>query len=75
MYLPKERLAELLAERDAQHRMDYIPIEQITLPCYAPGGICTNPQMDCINCPKQFGDATTIITTTTLEGPMKGGEE
>ena len=21
-------------------------------PCYAPDGICTNPQMDCINCPK-----------------------
>lgn len=23
------------------------------LPCYAPNGICTNPQMDCINCPKR----------------------
>lgn len=22
-------------------------------PCYAPDGICTNPQMDCINCPKR----------------------
>lgn len=22
-------------------------------PCYAPNGICTNPQMDCINCPKR----------------------
>ena len=22
-------------------------------PCYAPNGTCTNPQMDCINCPKR----------------------
>lgn len=22
-------------------------------PCYSPDGICTNPQMDCINCPKR----------------------
>lgn len=25
-------------------------------PCYAPNGICTNPQMDCINCPKRGGE-------------------
>lgn len=28
-------------------------------PCYAPGGICTNPQMDCINCPRRPGDMVT----------------
>lgn len=75
MHLPKERLAELLAERDTHHRIDYIPTDRFTLPCYAPGGICTNPFKDCINCPKQFGDGTTTITTTTLEEWMKGGEE
>ena len=33
-------------------------------PCYAPGGVCTNPQMDCINCPKQSAchPATTNIS-------------
>lgn len=30
-------------------------------PCYTPNGICTNPQMDCINCPKRStcGSCTT----------------
>lgn len=60
MKLPKERLAELLAERNlpAYH----LPFSQ-TVPCYAPGGICTNPQRDCINCPKR-GTNIDVITTT-----------
>ena len=33
-------------------------------PCYAPGGVCTNPQMDCMNCPRQSAchPATTNIS-------------
>lgn len=27
-------------------------------PCYAPNGICTNPQMDCISCPKRSAGGT-----------------
>ena len=27
-------------------------------PCYAPEGICTNPQMDCINCPRKTTGGT-----------------
>lgn len=74
MFLPKERLAELLAERDERQHI-YVPLEHFTTtPCYAPDGVCTNPFKDCINCPKQFGDSTTILTTTTLEDFMKGGE-
>lgn len=40
-------------------------------PCYAPNGICTNPQMDCINCPKR-GDGGTWSTNTSIkaEGEM-----
>ena len=34
-------------------------------PCYAPNGICTNPQMDCINCPKR-GTGGTWSTSTNL---------
>ena len=34
-------------------------------PCYAPNGICTNPQMDCINCPKR-GDGGTWSTSTNI---------
>lgn len=35
-------------------------------PCYAPNGICTNPQMDCINCPKR-GTGGTWSTNTTIK--------
>lgn len=63
MKLPKDRLAELLAERNLP--VFHVPFSQ-TLPCCAPDGICTNPQRDCINCPKTYGpyDQSTIITTT-----------
>ena len=64
MKLPKERLAELLVERDLP--VTYVPFSQ-TLPCYAPDGICTNPQRDCINCPKTYGPYEQSITTTTTE--------
>lgn len=36
------------------------------LPCYAPNGICTNPQMDCINCPRR-GDGGTWSTNIVKE--------
>ena len=58
MRLPKERLAELLAERDELERIKtIIPYQpalggQYNPPCYAPDGICVNPQHDCINCPR-----------------------
>ena len=35
-------------------------------PCYAPDGICTNPQMDCINCPKS-GTGGTWSTNTSIK--------
>jgi len=62
MALPKERLAELLVERD---NMQPFIIQQHPL-CYEPNGTCTNPQRDCINCPKIYygGDYYTITTTT-----------
>jgi len=34
-------------------------------PCYSPNGICTNPQMDCINCPKR-GTGGTWTTSTNI---------
>lgn len=36
------------------------------LPCYAPNGICTNPQRDCINCPKR-GTGGTWSTNTSIK--------
>lgn len=35
-------------------------------PCYAPNGICTNPQMDCIDCPKR-GTGCSWSTNTQIK--------
>jgi hypothetical protein len=45
------------------------PFQPIYTPCYAPNGICTNPQMDCINCPKRGtgGAWSTSINTNKEE--------
>ena len=47
-------------------------------PCYAPDGICTNPQMDCINCPKR-GDGGTWSTNISINAVdalnKKGGKK
>ena len=74
MKLPKERLAELLAEKDAKEEFaggiyrGYAPtIPTIVMPqppCYAPDGICTNPQMDCINCPRRGVTRGHYVTDT-----------
>lgn len=42
------------------------PFQSIYPPCYAPDGICTNPQRDCINCPKR-GDGGTWSTNTSIK--------
>lgn len=36
------------------------------LPCYSPYGVCTNPHMDCINCPKR-GTGGTWSTNTSIK--------
>ena len=45
------------------------PFQPIYPPCYATNGICTNPQRDCINCPK-IGTGGTWSTTLKAEGEM-----
>lgn len=71
MCMKKERLAELLAERDEQDRnKTIIPYQpalggQYNPPCYAPNGVCVNPFHDCINCPKMFGGGG--YTTSELQ--------
>ena len=73
MKLSKERLAELLEERDNEPRFMSVPdfhpvIVQPQPPCYAPDGICMNPQMDCINCPKHGGGFyTQTLGTSTCK--------
>ena len=64
MKLSKERLAELLAERDSHPVIPTI-IGNSHLSCFE-GGPCTNPFHDCINCPRQgsTGGWSTFITNT-----------
>ena len=66
MKLSKERLAELLVERDST------PVIPISIGTYRPscyeGGPCTNPFHDCINCPHQDSGGTyTTNTSMTIK--------
>lgn len=69
MRLTKERLAELLAERDARDALMRGISQPIHTPPYEPscfhGGPCTNPQMDCINCPRKGYNGGIYVTTST----------
>ena len=69
MRLSKERLAELLVERDEKEFMPPIWPDKPPQfpPCYTPEGICTNPQMDCINCPMHSSGTTTNTTSETCK--------
>lgn len=47
----------------------YSPLYQSRPLCWEPGGTCTNPQMDCINCPRRTtgGGFNTSSGTSTLK--------
>lgn len=70
MKLSKERLAELLEERDIEDKKKEVHVIPIStpdyVPCYAPNGICTNPQRDCVNCPKLSSTGGTWTTNTNI---------
>lgn len=69
-YLPKND--ELIYMDSMPMRMPYAVPEMHTLRplCYEPGGTCTNPHFDCINCPKKttegiFTSPNTAYGTST----------
>ena len=75
MKLSKERLAKLLVEKDQEIgnlrdlllRATAPPVIQQARPmCYEPDGFCTNPHMDCVNCPR-FATAGTWVTSETMK--------
>lgn len=44
--------------------------------CWEPGGTCTNPQMDCVNCPrKTTGGFNTSYGTSTAKAILQNKEE
>lgn len=68
MRLPKERLAELLVEMDSHPIQDIREIPIVPTPgpkvnWWCDGTICTNPQMDCINCPRMLPHGFSINTS------------
>ena len=69
MKLSKERLAELLEERDNEQKTTpYYPPTTIlgpAPPCYSQDGVCSNPYHDCINCPRIHGNGGGWSTSTT----------
>lgn len=72
MKLSKERLAELLEERDNQQTIQptYVPPTIIQsspfdIPCWHKDGVCTNPFRDCINCPRTHYTDQQFYTTCT----------
>lgn len=65
MRLPKERLAELLAERDRQQPMPTMPIQPSGWFC--DGAHCINPFHDCINCPTRFSTGGTTQKLNSYE--------
>ena len=77
MKLPKERLAELLAEwdifdksmkRDGGFEIPYTPHFPPGTPLCPYGGACVNKFRDCINCPGVIYDGSVKINTTTSTG-------
>ena len=54
-----------LAQKELAEQVPYVPYSYDSFPCCQPNGVCTNPQMDCINCPKRGGGAGTIVSINT----------
>lgn len=71
MKLSKERLAELLEERDNESKYPFYPLSPIpTVPNQGTcpyGGNCTNPYRDCIGCPGPTTGGTFTTTDKTTE--------
>jgi hypothetical protein len=66
MKLSKERLAELLVERDMLPiQIPVMPVQQGGL--YCDGSNCVNPFHDCINCPRQFSSVGTVCKPNSCE--------
>ena len=74
MKLPKESLARELERRDLATSIPPMPIRHSGWMC--DGKICTNPQMDCINCPRRttegvIASPNTATGTSTLKAEGK----
>lgn len=72
MKLSKERLAELLAERDMQVPMQTCPPQfPVGTPMCPYGGACTNKFRDCVNCPGVISDPNIHYSYRTSQPSTK----
>lgn len=81
MRLPKERLAEIIVEMQEEPLTlttpekgvpHFIPVQASHPYCWEPGGMCTNPQMDCINCPKHNSTIPYVYTGPHINTYISG---
>ena len=70
MKLSKERLAELLAERDA-YPSGNIPLPNDSRPLCGYGGYCTNKFRDCVGCPGVYYPTGTRTIATISDTALK----
>ena len=68
MKLGLERCAELLVERDNYQYFPYVPPIYVGWDDCFYGGKCTNPNKDCINCPRTRYTITSTDTTLKKDG-------
>lgn len=62
-----DKMHRNLCAEIADKMVDIVYPPTYVTPCYAPNGICTNPQMDCINCPKRGTGGTWSTSTNTIK--------
>ena len=68
MHLPKERLAELLVEKDNQPRIS--PAISNNWWCSLNDRMCTNPFHDCFNCPNRNLTITYTTNGTNIKDTL-----
>ena len=70
-HLPKlvgivDKMHHNLCVEIADKMVDRVYPPTYVTPCYAPDGICTNPQMDCVGCPKHRSSGGSWSTNANL---------
>lgn len=45
-------------------------VDDCVAKCWEPGGVCDNPQRDCINCPKDWNLGFNTYTSIKIEGNL-----
>lgn len=66
-----DKMHRNLCAEIADKKVDRVYPPTYVTPCYAPDGICLNPQMDCINCPKRGEGGQWTTTSNKIKEDKK----